>query len=152
MGRIPGTRGVRNAVLSSRRALSIHEKSLFTVRHAGERHQIEHAHVYPLLTDRPDNRPPKSLRRSIDYDLDHLLPVSVYAIAELWKLAPADRRFNQGVLADALRQDVAARFTRAGSAPGARAITTVVVDLSMPRPEARNLPRFKEPGEIAAST
>jgi predicted house-cleaning noncanonical NTP pyrophosphatase (MazG superfamily) len=79
-----------------------------------------------LLTDRPDNRRPldwernqvdllmmegrvfecpwtgKSLRRAIDYDLDHLLPVSVYPINELWNLAPTDRRFNQHVKRDRL--------------------------------------------------
>ena len=82
--------------------------------------------VYTLLTDRPDNRRPldwernqidlllmeghvfecpwtgRSLRRPIDYDLDHLLPVSVYPINELWNLAPADRQFNQHVKRDRL--------------------------------------------------
>ncbi len=114
----------------------------------------------------------KSLRRPIDYDLDHLLPVSVYAINGLWNLAPADRLFNQHIkrdrlpshdllvaaaprlelahqhytssslLADVLRQDVAARFTRAGSAPDPRAITSVVIDFLDRAAEARNLPRF----------
>jgi hypothetical protein len=84
-------------------ALSIHEWSLFTeavTQPSGIK--IQRGHVYMLLTDRPDNRRPldwernqvdllmmegrvfecpwtgKSLRRAIDYDLDHLLPVSVY--------------------------------------------------------------------------
>jgi hypothetical protein len=101
-------------------ALSMHEWSLFTesvTQPSGIK--IERGHVYMLLTDRPDNRRPldwernqvdllmmegrvfecpwtgKSLRRAIDYDLDHLLPVSVYPINELWNLTPTDRRFNQ---------------------------------------------------------
>jgi hypothetical protein len=178
-------------------ALSIHEWSLFTesvTQPSGMK--IERGHVYTLLTDRPDNRRPldwernqvdlllmegrsfvcpwtgKSLHRAMDYDLDHLLPVSVYPINELWNLAPTDRKFNQhvkrdrmptrellvaaaprlelayqhyihsSVLGDALRQDVAARFTRAGSAPDPRVITTVVVDFLDRAAEARNLPRF----------
>jgi hypothetical protein len=178
-------------------ALSIHEWSLFTESVAQPSGiKIERGQIYTLLTDRPDNRRPldwernqvdlllmegrvfecpwtgKSLRRPIDYDLDHLLPVSVYPINELWNLAPTDRQFNQHVkrdrlpshallltaaprlelayehyirstvLGDALRQDVAARFTRAGSAPDARVITTVVVDFLDRAAEARNLPRF----------
>ena len=178
-------------------ALSIHEWSLFTesvTQPSGIK--IERGHVYTLLTDRPDNRRPldwernqvdlllmegrsfvcpwtgKSLRRPIDYDLDHLLPVSVYPINELWNLAPTDRQFNQhvkrdrmpthdllvvaaprlelayehytcsSVLGDALHQDVAARFTRAGSAPNARVITALVVDFLDRAAEARNMPRF----------
>jgi hypothetical protein len=178
-------------------ALSIHEWSLFTEsvpQPSGIK--IERGHVYTLLTDRPDNRRPldwernqvdllmmegrvfecpwtgKSLRRAIDYDLDHLLPVSVYPINELWNLAPTDRRFNQHVkrdrmpthdhllaaaprleiayehyssstlLADALRQDVAARFTRAGTSADPRLITTVVVEFLDRAAEARNLARF----------
>ena len=178
-------------------ALSIHEWALFTesvTQPSGIK--IERGHVYMLLTDRPDNRRPldwernqidlllmeghvfecpwtaKALRRSVDYDLDHLLPVSVYPINELWNLAPTDRRFNQHVkrdrlpshelllaaaprlelayqhytssrrLSEALQQDVAARFTRAGSAPDPRAITSLVIDFLDRAAEARNLPRF----------
>jgi len=178
-------------------ALSIHEWSLFTESVAQlSGTVVRRGDVYTLLTDRPDNRRPldwernqidlllmegrvfacpwtgKSLRRPIDYDLDHLLPVSVYAINGLWNLAPADRLFNQHIkrdrlpshdllvaaaprlelahqhytssslLADVLRQDVAARFTRAGSAPDPRAITSVVIDFLDRAAEARNLPRF----------
>jgi len=36
----------------------------------------------------------KSLRRPTEYDLDHLLPVSVYPINELWNLTPTDRQFQ----------------------------------------------------------
>jgi hypothetical protein len=114
----------------------------------------------------------KPLRHLLDYGLDHLLPVSVYPINELWNLAPADRRFNQHVkrdrlpshelllaaaprleltythyasahvLGEALRQDVAARFTRAGSATDPRTITNVVVGFLDRAGEARNLARF----------
>jgi hypothetical protein len=79
-----------------------------------------------MLTDRPDNRRPLDWRRNlidvlmmkgrvsecpwtskalggrVDYDLGHLLPVSVYPINELWNLAPADRLFNQRVKRDRL--------------------------------------------------
>jgi hypothetical protein len=84
-------------------ALSIHEWSLFTetVRQPGGL-IIRRGDVYTLLTDRPDNRRPldwernkidlmlmegqtfacpwtgKTLRGPTDYDLDHLMPVSVY--------------------------------------------------------------------------
>jgi hypothetical protein len=178
-------------------ALSIHEWSLFTesVTQPGGV-VVRRGDVYTLLTDRPDNRRPldwernqidlllmegrvfecpwtgRPLRRPIDYDLDHLLPVSVYPINELWNLAPADRQFNQhvkrdrlpshdllltaaprlelayqhystsGLLGTALRQDVAARFTRAGASPGPRDIATVVVDFLDRAAEARNLARF----------
>jgi hypothetical protein len=178
-------------------ALSIHEWSLFTesVAQPGGA-VVRRGDVYTLLTDRPDNRRPldwernqvdlllmegrvfecpwtgRPLRRPVDYDLDHLLPVSVYPINELWNLAPADRRFNQRVkrdrlpsralllaaaprlelmyhqyassalLGDALRQDVAARFTRAGIASDPRVITRVVVDFLDRAAEARNLARF----------
>ena len=178
-------------------ALSIHEWSLFTESVAQpDGAVVSRGQAYTLLTDRPDNRRPldwernqvdlllmegrvfacpwtgKSLRTPGRYDLDHLLPVSVYPINELWNLAPTDRQFNQHVkrdrlpshdlllvaaprlelaydhytssslLGDALRQDVAARFTRAGAAADSRAITSVVVDFLDRAAEARNLPRF----------
>jgi len=45
-------------------------------------------------------------------------------------------------LSEALQQDVAARFTRAGSAPDPQAITSLVIDFLDRAAEARNLPRF----------
>jgi hypothetical protein len=75
--------------------------------------------VYALLTARPDNRRPlswernqvdillheqvvftcpwtlKRLTQPQDYDLDHLLPLAVYSVNELWNLLPVDRAFNQ---------------------------------------------------------
>jgi len=102
-------------------ALSIHEWCLFTENLAG----IERGLIYSLLTDRPDNRRPLTWERnqveilmiegaifscpwtgkklsSINYDLDHLLPISVYPINELWNLVPSDRQFNQHVKRDRL--------------------------------------------------
>jgi len=178
-------------------ALSIHEWSLFTESVIQQsRARISRGRAYTLLTQRPDNRRPldwernqvdlllmegrvfecpwtgKLLRRPADYDLDHLLPVSLYPINELWNLAPTDRRFNQHIkrdrlpshelllaaaprleltyqhytgsrlLRDALRQDVAARFTRAGTDVDPRSITSAVVDFLDRAAEARNLARF----------
>jgi hypothetical protein len=37
---------------------------------------------------------------SASYDLDHLLPISVYPINELWNIVPADRQFNQHIKRD----------------------------------------------------
>ncbi len=178
-------------------ALSIHEWSPFTesVRQPG-RENIGRGAAYTLLTDRPDNRRPldwernqvdlllmegrtfvcpwtgTALRRPGEYDLDHLLPVSVYPINELWNLAPTDRRFNRHVKRDrlpsrdmllaaaprletvyghyvssaalgaALRQDVGARFTRAPAGADPRLISGIVLDFLERTAEARNIARF----------
>ena len=37
----------------------------------------------------------KSLKNKKNYDLDHILPLSVYPINELWNLVPSDPHFNQ---------------------------------------------------------
>jgi hypothetical protein len=98
-------------------ALCIHEWSLYTERLKQE--GMNRGTVYSLLTDRPDNRRPLSWERNqIDillmegtrficpwskkeiwhgrpYDLDHLLPLSVYPTNELWNLLPSDPDFNQ---------------------------------------------------------
>jgi hypothetical protein len=37
------------------------------------------------------------IREHVKYDMDHLLPVSVYPINELWNLVPADRDYNKHV-------------------------------------------------------
>lgn len=103
-------------------ALCIHEWSLFTEtidQHM--RGPIGRGEVYRLLTDRPDNRRPltwehnhidlllmegnhficpwtdKAITQGMSYDLDHLLPISVYPINELWNLVPSDPAFNQHV-------------------------------------------------------
>ena len=101
-------------------ALCLHEWCLFTegVTQDNERLAARGA-VYTLLTARPDNRRPLSWERNqVDillhenhhftcpwtqkrltqpqhYDLDHLLPLAVYPVNELWNLLPVDREFNQ---------------------------------------------------------
>jgi hypothetical protein len=102
-------------------ALCIHEWSLFTESLAA----IDRGIVYGLLTDRPDNRRPLTWERNqIDilmmegqsfqcpwtgnvlqpgnFDVDHLIPISVYPINEMWNLVPADRDFNQHTKRDRL--------------------------------------------------
>jgi len=106
-------------------ALAIHEWSLFTegvVRESAN--PITRGDIYSLLTARPDNRRPLSWERNqVDillleqvtftcpwtqrritkpsqYDLDHLLPLTLYPINELWNLLPVDRHFNQHIKRD----------------------------------------------------
>lgn len=97
-------------------ALYIHEWCLFTESVAG----VDRGLVYRLLTDRPDNRRPLTWERNqvellmleghrftcpwsgvlltpSSYDLDHLLPISVYPLNESWNLVPAERHFNQHI-------------------------------------------------------
>lgn len=101
-------------------ALCIHEWSLFTERvdpNGGR--AVTRGEVYELLTDRPDNRRPLSWERNqVDillmeghafqcpwtsrrievpgsYDLDHVIPVAVYPLNEMWNLVPSDPHFNQ---------------------------------------------------------
>jgi hypothetical protein len=111
-------------------ALSLHEWCLFSeriVQPVG--HAIDRGDVYRLLTDRPDNRRPLTWERnrvdilllegrtfvcpltgrvidqSLRYDLDHLAPLAVYPINDLWNLVPADRWFNQHRKCDRLPSD-----------------------------------------------
>jgi hypothetical protein len=81
--------------------------------------------VYGLLTDRPNNRRPLTWERNQveilmlegsvfecpwtgkrlypdNYDIDHLLPISIYPLNELWNLVPAEREFNQHIKRDRL--------------------------------------------------
>ncbi|MBD2122399.1 hypothetical protein [Trichocoleus sp. FACHB-262] len=150
-------------------ALCIHEWCLFSEGvEQGSTQQVDRGDIYRLLTDRPDNRRPltwernnidlllveghefvcpwteKRIRSGVGYDLDHLVPVSIYPINELWNLVPADPHFNSHVkrhylpscerlqqarqslelayqqygvskaLAKALREDVAIRFLTVG--------------------------------------
>lgn len=101
-------------------ALCIHEWCLFTegvTQSAGQ--LVTRGEVYALITARPDNRRPltwernqvdillyeniaftcpwtqKRLTQPQHYDLDHLLPLAVYPVNELWNLLPVDRDFNQ---------------------------------------------------------
>ncbi len=171
-------------------ALCIHEWSLFTERVA---ENAPRGVAYALLTERPQNRLPLHWERNqVDlllaegvrftcpwtgrplavgnYDLDHVVPVSVHPFHELWNLVPADRQFNQhrkrarlpgdealrraeprlaatyasyaraAELDRALRADVALRFARA--APGPNGVASAVVDLVTNIADSRNLARF----------
>jgi hypothetical protein len=104
-------------------ALCIHEWCLFTEK---VQQEAERGTIYQLLTDRPDNRRPLTWERhqvdlllmegraficpwtetlivqGIQYDLDHLLPVSLYPINELWNLVPAEPKFNSHTKRDRL--------------------------------------------------
>lgn len=111
-------------------ALSLHEWSLFTEGVTpGGAGGCSRGAAYLLLTARPDNRRPLSWERNqVDvllleqvpftcpwtqkvltqpshYDLDHLLPLSLYPINELWNLVPVDRVFNQRVKRDRIPSD-----------------------------------------------
>jgi hypothetical protein len=103
-------------------ALCLHEWCLFTetVKQLDDV-EIDRGDVYRLLTARPDNRRPltwernridllimegkeficpwteKRINRQVKYDLDHLLPISVFPTNELWNLVPTDPRFNQNI-------------------------------------------------------
>ncbi|MDO7884307.1 HNH endonuclease domain-containing protein [Hymenobacter cheonanensis] len=102
-------------------ALCIHEWCLFTegVTQDATTPSLTRGHIYTLLTARPDNRRPLSWERnqvdillheqvsftcpwtqkiiahSTPYDLDHLLPLAIYPLNELWNLLPVDPEFNQ---------------------------------------------------------
>lgn len=110
-------------------ALCIHEWCLFTERVTGEvagaaGAAVGRGDVYSMLTDRPDNRRPltwernrvdimlmeglefvcpwteRRIRRPEEYSVDHLIPLALYPINELWNLVPADPRFNSHVKRD----------------------------------------------------
>lgn len=108
-------------------ALCIHEWCLFTERVQQVNHsRVNRGSIYEMLTDRPDNRRPlrwernhvdlllmegtefvcpwtqKRIYSATQYDLDHLLPVSLYPINELWNLVPADPDFNSRTKRDRL--------------------------------------------------
>lgn len=108
-------------------ALCIHEWCLFTEK-VRQENQRSHSRgmIYQLLTDRPGNRRPlnwehhevdlllmegnefvcpwtfQRITYGIKYDLDHILPVSVYPVNELWNLVPADPDFNSYTKRDRL--------------------------------------------------
>jgi hypothetical protein len=87
---------------------------------------IHRGMVYAFLTARPDNRRPlswernqvdlllmegyefhcpwtqKRIRVGIPYDLDHIVPVAIRPINELWNLIPADPAFNSHTKRDRL--------------------------------------------------
>jgi hypothetical protein len=176
-------------------ALCIHEWCLFTERIQQE-NQVNRGVIYQLLTHRPDNRRPltwernnidillmegteficpwteKPIYQGISYDLDHLLPISLYPINELWNLVPADPDFNShkkrdrlpsqeklkkarphfelayrnyGIstsLSKALQEDVAVRFSTVFGDDLPMILSTAVVNLIDSFAEYRNLARF----------
>jgi hypothetical protein len=106
-------------------ALSIHEWCLFTENvEQGADVGIDRGSIYKLLTERPDNRRPLTWERNqidillmenkefvcpwtekriydhVNYDVDHLVPVSVYPINEIWNLVPVDPYYNSHVKRD----------------------------------------------------
>lgn len=108
-------------------ALCIHEWCRFT---AGviqpDGHLADRGTIYRLLMDRPDNRRPLTWERNaiavlllegqtfgcpwtgrrlgpgVPYAADHLMPVALYPINELWNLVPADPTFNSQIKRDRL--------------------------------------------------
>lgn len=101
-------------------ALCIHEWCLFTETVTQvDGSTFERGNIYQLLTDRPDSRQPLSWERhhiqllmlegvtfncpwsyrtidiNSEYDLDHLVPVSVYPINEIWNLVPTHPPANK---------------------------------------------------------
>jgi hypothetical protein len=108
-------------------ALCIHEWCLFTEK-VDQRTgiPIDRGRVYRLLTDRPDNRRPltwernqvdlllmegieficpwtgRQIHKHANYDMDHVLPLSIYPINELWNLVPSDPNFNSNTKRDRL--------------------------------------------------
>ncbi len=178
-------------------ALCIHEWCLFTERVQQEDSQPpDRGFIYKLLTDRPDNRRPltwernhidlllmegqefmcpwtaKRINNGIRYDLDHILPVSLYPINELWNLVPADPDFNKHTKRDrlptdkrlqkaqpclelaysnygkskllltALREDVAVRFSTVSPDATPGVLSFAVVNFINIVAESRNLARF----------
>ena len=108
-------------------ALCIHEWCLFTEQVNRDADlAVDRGQVYHLLTGRPDNRRPltwernqidillmeglafrcpwtgREIDRGARYDIDHLLPISVYPINELWNLVPAGPEYNTRVKRDRL--------------------------------------------------
>lgn len=150
-------------------ALCIHQWSIFTDHVDQGSHSINRGLVYTLLTDRPDNRRPltwernqvdillmegaifecpwsgKKIQKGVKYDLDHIIPVSLYPLNEMWNLVPSnpsfnsfkkrdklpsndalltakprlihtyDRYFTSKVLSDVIRTDVKNRFIKSQS-------------------------------------
>lgn len=177
-------------------ALCIHEWCLFTESIQQDDPNLDRGHIYKLLTDRPGNRRPltwernnidllilegntficpwtrREITQGIAYDLDHLVPVSVYPINELWNLLPADPKFNSQIkrdrlptverlqqaqpyfelayrqyhasksLAQVLQEDAAIRFSRLQHNTFTKSLADAVADFIEQVAETRNLGRF----------
>jgi 5-methylcytosine-specific restriction endonuclease McrA len=104
-------------------ALCVHEWCLFT-EHGVANDRQTRGDVFNLLTARPDSRigtswernridilmmegtafvcpwTGKQLTATADYELDHVIPLAVYPVNELWNLVPADEHFNKHVKRD----------------------------------------------------
>ena len=178
-------------------ALCIHEWCMFS-EHVEQNNgtQIDRGVVYGLLTARTDNRRPLTWERNkVDllimegkqficpwtekriavpgaYDLDHLVPVSIYPINELWNLVPSDSEFNSHrkrdklpthdrllraqphliraythyeaspELASVIHQDVAVRFSRIDPADFPTGVAIAVSGFIEAVADARNIARF----------
>ncbi|HEY9699059.1 MAG TPA: hypothetical protein V6D10_17495 [Trichocoleus sp.] len=177
-------------------ALCIHEWSLFTEKLQQSDIKVDRGEVYRLLTNRPDNRRPLTWERNqidmllmegyeficpwtekriysgVKYAVDHLVPIAVYPINELWNLVPSDPKFNSHIKRDrlpsterlikatlplelayslydksatlsrALHQDVAIRFSVIQQSNYWGSLAGAVVDLIEQVAESRNLHRF----------
>jgi hypothetical protein len=177
-------------------ALCIHEWCLFTESVKQDDSSLDRGDIYNLLTDRPGNRRPLTWERNkidllileghtficpwtqreitpgVAYDLDHLMPVSVYPINELWNLVPADPKFNSHVKRDrlptierlqqaqayfelaythynaseslsyVLREDAEIRFSQLQQDLFAASLAHAVADFIEQVAETRNLSRF----------
>ncbi|MFO5492839.1 MAG: HNH endonuclease domain-containing protein [Cuspidothrix sp.] len=176
-------------------ALCIHEWCLFSEQIKQE-NPVHRGLIYQLLTYRPNNRRPltcernnidillmegtefncpwteKTISYGVNYDLDHILPVSLYPINELWNLVPSDPEFNSYTkrdrlpsqekllkaqpyfelayrnygksvsLSKALQEDVAVRFSTVFGDDLPIILSTAVVNLIDSFGEYRNLARF----------
>lgn len=101
-------------------SLCIHEWALFSETvEQGDGRKVSRGQAYELLTNRPESRQPLTwernhiavlllegktfvcpwtstpIRHGDRFDIDHLLPIAVYPVNELWNLAPAEPAFNQ---------------------------------------------------------
>ncbi|HEY9811306.1 MAG TPA: HNH endonuclease domain-containing protein [Halomicronema sp.] len=174
-------------------ALSIHEWSIFT---ENVQKNVNRGDIYSLLTERLDNRRPltwernnidllliegiefvcpwtqQKIRSDTPYDLDHLLPISIYPINELWNLVPANPKFNSHIKRDklpspkrleeakphielaykhyqnskalsiALQEDTAVRFTIMQGVLVPYQLTQLVTQFIQTVADFRNLPQF----------
>lgn len=101
-------------------SLCIHEWALFSETvDQNDGYKISRGQVFELLTSRPKSRQPLTwernhiailllegktficpwtstpIRNGDRFDIDHILPIAVYPVNELWNLAPAEPAFNQ---------------------------------------------------------